>query len=193
MLIRVFSATIRAIENAIFPQFPRQFPGLAVAGFDDRFQPKIGAWESLKNTLEDAILWAVPKHRRTIERRLKRKFGSPQYKMKTLQPKHNLKICITCGHHHEVGVLCPHCYSRVKAETEAMQEEIQKELGLQPIDKDVIVLYEGEKLQGAPETWQGKRIVELKRPRPAWFSKNLLEKTTQPPATTKEVKPTDLG
>lgn len=74
-----------------------------------------------------------------------------------------------------------------------MQEEIEKELGLQPIDKDVIVLYEGEKLQGAPETWQGKRIVELKRPRPAWFSKNLLEKTTQPPATTKEVKPTDLG
>lgn len=43
------------------------------------------------------------------------------------------------------------------------------------------------------EDWEGKRVIELEKQRPVWFSKNLLQKTTQPPATTKEVKPTDLG
>lgn len=33
----------------------------------------------------------------------------------------------------------------------------------------------------------------MKKPRPSWFSKNLLQKTTQPPATTTDVKPTDLS
>ncbi|XP_059610099.1 large ribosomal subunit protein bL32m [Phlebotomus argentipes] len=192
MLARVFSA----IERFIFPQFPRQFPALAVAGVDNRLERSeqgSGLWESLKNTLEDAIVWAVPKSRRTVEKRMMRKFGSPE-KPKLLQVKTHLKICITCGHHYEVGVLCPHCYNRVRKETKQMQEEIKQNLGLKPIEQDVIVLYEGEKLQGATaEMWQGKRIVEMKRPRPAWFSKNLMEKTTQPPATTKEVKPTDLG
>lgn len=80
----------------------------------------------------------------------------------------------------------------MKAETEAMQEEIQRELKLDPVDKEVVVLYDGEKDKPS-ELWNGKRIVEMKRPRPLWFSKNLVEKTTQPPATTKEVKPTDLS
>lgn len=43
------------------------------------------------------------------------------------------------------------------------------------------------------EYWKGKRIVEMERPRPSWFSKNLLQKTTQPLAKTKEVKPDELG
>ncbi|GAB0093601.1 39S ribosomal protein L32, mitochondrial [Sergentomyia squamirostris] len=193
---RVFSFAAQIVENTLFPHLSRHFPALAVATVEDngiRKSPMKLGWESLKNTLEDAILWAVPKHRRTIEKRWKRKYGSPEYVQKILVSKKNIKICITCGHHHETGNLCPKCYERVKGETQAMQAEIQKELGLNPIDKDVIVLYEGEKIEGPPESWQGKRIVELKRPRPAWFSRNLMEKTTQPPATTKEVKPTDLG
>lgn len=74
-----------------------------------------------------------------------------------------------------------------------MQEKIQQELGLDPVDKEVIVLYDGEKGEQPTEFWEGKRIVEMERPRPAWFSKNLMQKTTQPAATTKEVKPNDLG
>lgn len=74
-----------------------------------------------------------------------------------------------------------------------MQEKIQNELGLDPVSQDVIVLYDGEKGDHAPETWQGKRIVEMKKPRPMWFSKNLIQKTTQQPATTTEIKPTKLG
>jgi len=43
------------------------------------------------------------------------------------------------------------------------------------------------------EFWKGKRVVEMKKPRPAWFSKNLLQKSTQQPATTTDVKPTELA
>lgn len=133
--------------------------------------------------------------------------------MKILLPKTNLRVCNQCGHDHEVGVLCrklipqlikyqqivnanilpANCYKKVKEETEAMQEAIQAELKLDPVDKEVVVLYDGEKGK-SPEMWQGKRIVEMKRPRPLWFSKNLTEKSTQAPSVTAtEVKPTDLS
>lgn len=74
-----------------------------------------------------------------------------------------------------------------------MQEKIQQELGLDPVDKEVIVLYDGEKGEQPNEHWNGMRIVEMERPRPMWFSKNLMQKSTQPAATTKDVKPDDLG
>lgn len=76
-----------------------------------------------------------------------------------------------------------------------MQEAILKELKLDPIEKEVIVLYDGEKEGKPQEFFEGKRIVEMNKPRPAWFSKNLLQGTTQEPADTKDVKvkPTDLG
>lgn len=73
-----------------------------------------------------------------------------------------------------------------------MQSKIEEKIGLNPADKEVVVLYDGEK-DKMPEFWEGKRVVEMEKSRPLWFSKNLLEKTTQPAATTKEVKPTDLG
>lgn len=74
-------------------------------------------------------------------------------------------------------------------------------LKLNPVDKEVIVLYDGEKEQKPVEFWNGKRIIEMEKPRPQWFSKNLLQKSTQPNAETKEVevsstielKPTNLG
>lgn len=61
---------------------------------------------SIKDLIGDGFLLAVPKFRRTIEKRLKRKFGSPDYVWKMLVPKTNLKVCNNCGHHHERGVLC---------------------------------------------------------------------------------------
>lgn len=56
------------------------------------------------------------------------------------------------------------------------------------MENDVVVLYDGEKGEHASEFWEGKRIVEMKKPRPTWFSKNLLQKSTQQNATTTEVK-----
>lgn len=74
-----------------------------------------------------------------------------------------------------------------------MQEKIQENLGLDPVDKEVIVLYEGEKAEQSAEELKGKRIVEMKKPRPMWFTKNLLQKSTQQLSETKEVKPSDLA
>lgn len=38
-----------------------------------------------------------------------------------------------------------HCYNKVKAETTQMQEKIESELGLNPVEEEVVVLYDGEK------------------------------------------------
>lgn len=61
---------------------------------------------SVKDLIGDGFLWAVPRTRRTIEKRLKRKFGNPKYHIKLMLPKLNLRTCMQCGHDHEVGVLC---------------------------------------------------------------------------------------
>uniref|UniRef100_A0A1A9WRP8 Large ribosomal subunit protein bL32m n=1 Tax=Glossina brevipalpis TaxID=37001 RepID=A0A1A9WRP8_9MUSC len=148
---------------------------------------------SFKDLLGDGFLWAVPKHRRSVEKRLNRKFGLPEYNWKPLRVKTHLRTCNECGHDYEAGVLCTNCYNRAREETKLMQEKIQEELGLEPIEKDVIVLYEGERKDQPPEFFNGKRIVEMPKPRPMWFTKNLMQKTTQQPAITKELKPNDLA
>lgn len=113
--------------------------------------------------------------------------------MKTIQKKENIKVCDACGNFFESGVLCPHCYDKVRKETAAIKDKILAKLHLTPIDSEVVVLYDGEKAEKPEEFFRGKRIVEMEKPRPQWFSKNLLQKTTQPNATTKEVKPDELG
>lgn len=46
-----------------------------------------------------------------------------------------------------VIIIIATCYKLVKNETQQMQRKIEKELGLNPVDQDVIVLYDGEKEQ----------------------------------------------
>ncbi|CAH0702924.1 unnamed protein product [Spodoptera exigua] len=149
---------------------------------------------SIKDIVGDGFLLAVPKFRRTIERKLKRKFGSPEYVWKMLIPNNSIKVCQNCGHHHEKRRLCENCYTKVKKETEEIQAQIKEKLVINPIEHDVVVLYKGETLPDQPkEFWKGKRIIEMKKERPQWFSKNLLEKTTQQPSKSTDVKPTDLA
>uniref|UniRef100_A0A1B6FZ43 Large ribosomal subunit protein bL32m n=1 Tax=Cuerna arida TaxID=1464854 RepID=A0A1B6FZ43_9HEMI len=148
---------------------------------------------AVSSLLEDWCLWAVPKHRRTVEKRQQRKFGWPTHVWKPLVPKKNLMTCQCCGDHHVSGHLCPTCYSKNRKETEQIQAAIATRLGLQPVDTDVVVLYQGEKEGIAEEFLQGKRIIEMKKERPAWFSRNLYERTTQASASTTSVKPSDLA
>lgn len=61
---------------------------------------------TIKDILGDGFLWAVPKHRRTLEKRQKRRFGHPDYVEKILRPKAYLRTCNVCGDSHEAGVLC---------------------------------------------------------------------------------------
>lgn len=60
----------------------------------------------LEEILGDGFLFAVPKHRRSIEKRLKRKYGDPEHHMKILIPRKNLRTCNVCGDDYEIGVLC---------------------------------------------------------------------------------------
>ncbi|KAK9503909.1 hypothetical protein O3M35_010371 [Rhynocoris fuscipes] len=150
---------------------------------------------SIIDTLKDAFLFAVPKSRRTVQKRRKRKFGVPEYHWKMLVPKTNILVCNTCGHYHEAGVICGNCYKTIRQETEAIQKAIEAELKLEPITKEVVVLYDNEIEGKSSEFWQGKRIVEMKKERPSWFSKNLLQKSTDDSteSTTDKIKPSDLA
>lgn len=161
---------------------------------------------SLKDLIGDGFLFAVPIFRRSLEVRKTRKIGIPyrgdsKEGLKILVKKPYLKVCNSCGHYHERDCLCPNCYAKIRDETNAIKDKIVKELKLDPIDKDVVVLYEGEKEHQSPEFWNGKRIVEMEKPRPQWFSKNLMQRSTQPNSESKEVevsstivaKPTNLG
>lgn len=74
-----------------------------------------------------------------------------------------------------------------------MQDAIQNKLGLEPIEKEVVVLYDGEKDEKPKEFFESKRIVEIPKERPSWFSKNLLQGSTQQSSTEEAVKPSKLG
>ena len=62
----------------------------------------------VKNPMEEGFLFAVPKHRRSRERRLIRKFGLDN-KHKKMLPIRKLLTCDDCGHVHEPGRLCRKC------------------------------------------------------------------------------------
>jgi hypothetical protein len=57
-----------------------------------------------------------------------------------------------------LSFLAAHCYAKVRTETEAMQSAIQNELGLNPVEKEVVVLYEGEKVEQPAEFWKVSRF-----------------------------------
>ncbi|XP_060646461.1 large ribosomal subunit protein bL32m [Drosophila nasuta] len=189
ILLLSIKTIIGNLEN-LFAMVKGSPPALAMI-MSDRNNPTTQTF-SLKDVIGDGFLWAVPKHRRSVEKRLNRKFGFPEYVWKPLKEKRNLRSCLKCGHEHELGVLCSFCYDIVRKETHQMQEKIQESLGVAPIDQEVVVLYDGEN-DLSPEALKGSRVVEIQKPRPMWFTKNLLQKSIQQSADTKEVKPSDLG
>ncbi|XP_076629959.1 mitochondrial ribosomal protein L32 [Colletes latitarsis] len=196
-LLSRLSRAFRSFEQAIDIIFGRGFPPGGLCAIEcnhvtNQVQPVILPGRSLKDVLNDAFLWAVPKKRRSIEKRLMRRFGYPKYNWKPPVPKTNILECNKCGHNYEAGLLCGHCYEIVKQETLEMQTAIQQELGLSPVEQDVIVLYEGEKDKATKDFWKNQRIVELPKKRPDWFNQNLLQSTTQQSSDDKNVKPKDM-
>lgn len=153
---------------------------------------------TVKDLIGDGFLWAVPKFRRSLEKRMKRRFGQydptlPGVKMPLMNQR--LRECDSCGDFFDPRTICATCYNKVRKETNEIKEKIMKKIGLSPDDKQVVVLYDGESGESQPdEFWNGKRIVEMEKPRPTWFSKNLLQKSTKEVDTnTKTVKPDELG
>ncbi|XP_033211882.1 39S ribosomal protein L32, mitochondrial [Belonocnema kinseyi] len=197
-IINRLNVALQKVDRFVELIFRGGFPPQALSAMEvncdkwNNFTYKGGSF-SLKDIWGEGIFWGVPKHRRTIEKRWRRKFGHPDYHLKLLKPRTNLITCHSCGHAHEAGILCAHCYGRIKEETTKMQEAIVQNLGLDPVEKEVIVLYEGEKVDKTKEFWKNQRIVELPQKRPEWFHKNLLQPTTQEPSDSTEVKPTNLA
>ena len=126
---------------------------------------------SLLEEIFNPTLYAVPKHRRSRERRLQRKFGN-HIMQRFVQIKKNLVMCLECGQWHERRTICGNCYERAKEETEEMKKELGEEMQYTPDQKEVAFLYDGEESQ----TFEGKHIVEMKKPRPKWFSDALMTK-----------------
>lgn len=129
----------------------------------------------VEQIMNDGFLWGVQKRRRSIECRLRRKLGDPRWAphgAKLLVPKTNLVICDSCGHHYEADKLCAYCYELVKKETEILQKEMMEKLRGKPIETEIEFRYKDDSREERPT----KRIVEIERERPAWFSKNLLAK-----------------
>ncbi|KAG7190891.1 hypothetical protein KM043_006952 [Ampulex compressa] len=195
LINRLFGA-VQKFEQAIEIIFGRGFPPGALCAVECNHNAN--QWKSnqstapisLKDIWDNGILWAVPKHRRSLEKRYKRKFGFREGHWKLFDPKQNILMCPNCGHDHEADLLCAHCYERVKVETKEMQDAIQKNLGLEPVEHDVIVLYEGENNDN--QFWKNQRVVEIPKKRPSWFHPNLLESSTQEPSDKKDVKPDNL-
>uniref|UniRef100_L7LYT6 Large ribosomal subunit protein bL32m n=1 Tax=Rhipicephalus pulchellus TaxID=72859 RepID=L7LYT6_RHIPC len=115
---------------------------------------------------DKGVVWAVPTFRVSVERRLMRRISHPFFRIK---PKDYIKNCHVCGHFHLAHTICGHCYGKVKQETEQLRDAIAQRLKLDPVETEVVVAYQGEKKE------RHRVVVEVDRPRPAWFTKNLMK------------------
>lgn len=82
------------------------FLALSFASPVETLKPSIPALTTIERLFGDSIFWAVPKHRRTIEKRLKRKFGCIDDFYKMLLPRTDLFTCNQCGHSYQRRHLC---------------------------------------------------------------------------------------
>lgn len=198
-MINRLTLAFQKIEQALKIICGRGFPPEALCAIDchgelnSPYTANNRSGFSLKDIIGDGLLWAVPKKRRTVEKRLNRKFGYPEYHWKPLVPKTNLLMCPNCGSNYEAGHLCAHCYEKVKIETKEMQDTIQEKLGLSPVEEEVIVIYEGEKDGKTDDFWKNQRVIEMPKKRPEWFHKNLLEPSTVEPSDSTDIKPPGLA
>lgn len=64
---------------------------------------------SIHDIMKDGILWAVPKNRRTIEKRMSRRMGLVDKHNKMQLPQTDMIVCNQCGHDYKRGYLCSKC------------------------------------------------------------------------------------
>lgn len=173
-IIKQAHKTVVQFFDSGYPGYPSLAldvcPSFERSDSDIRTQPG-----SLLDGLFDGFLWgACPKHRRSRERRATRQFGSTKIRA-FMTPKRNIVECLDCGHWHEAHTICGNCYQKVKEETQAMQAKMDPEVRLYSTPRtEVVYVYKGE--EDSKNMFEGKYIVEMDKPRPEWFPKNLLTK-----------------
>ena len=126
--------------------------------------------------MSNGMLLAVQKRRRTVEKKLRRRFGVEAYPSDCyiIRPKNNIIVCDNCGHHHELHTICGNCYKKVREETDLIIKKMGQHLSYdKPIEKEVHIRYTND----TESDLKDKIVVEMERQRPEWFAKNLLSKT----------------
>ncbi|KAK0052517.1 39S ribosomal protein L32 mitochondrial [Biomphalaria pfeifferi] len=150
-------------------------PSLAVLGIPQNSQvaptENDTSSKSILDSIFDGILLAVPKHRRSIEKRLFRKHRYTSF-MEYGTPKNTIIPCLECGQFKEKGHLCKNCYEKVRLETKEMQAKMGEDLQFNAPRQEVEFVYEGEKAEN-----KNTFVVNMGKSRPSWFSKHLLNKT----------------
>merc|ERR1719431_787812 len=131
-----------------------------------------------------------PTHRRTVEMRARRKLGTQDNRT---GPKMNRRIRVdnVTGEYFELGKVAPETYKKVMDETRKIQKRMSDSFGTgQPLDQEVLVLYEGE---GQSNLAGNQKIIEMERPRPAFFAANLLQRSHGEREQSETVRPSGLG
>ena len=106
-----------------------------------------------------------------------------------------LRVDYKTGEDFELGRLAPLTYKKIMDETKAIQTKMRNAFKLgDPKDQPVAIRYEGdEKTQDSDS--KNLRIVEMEKPRPQFFSPNLMQKA-QPKSDSSSsttVRPSGLG
>ena len=188
MTIQRLLSNCRAFITRLFDDSLHQHQFALVNGL----QHKLDVLEK-NDILERAIVWNTPKKRKTTERRNMARFGGKEWgTMKLIPINHKIRTDHKTGEFFELGRLAPLTYEKVMSETKAIQDKIQEAFGFskQPMDKDIVVQYEGDKSEES-----NKKVIEMEKPRPSFFSSNLLQQARVKSSATKTttVRPTGLG
>lgn len=111
----------RALQN-LYCGFRLNVPALASADcLPERSES--GTRLTLQKCFEDILRAAVPKNRRSKEKRMTRKMG--HFKLfKKEHFKEKTEICLTCGNYYRRGFLCDHCYNVAKRKTMKIWKDI---------------------------------------------------------------------
>ena len=205
---RVLSNKVKLIVKIKYDNFLQDlmrassgFPGpsLSLVGHDSfendflQNQSSLSWREKTKQTLDDIFsgtMWAVPKKFTTWHRKAQKKFGVEKWGPhgdKMIRPKNNIVVCPSCGSFHERQYLCDTCYEKTREASIPIFEEIAKQLGGKPIEKEMGLIFKGEKASNSDSV----HIVEVPVERPQIFSKNLLSRTRLDSLKPKDVTTSD--
>lgn len=149
---------------------------------------------SLLDIMRDGIMWNTPKHRKTLEKRHREKYGSLHWgnSGRMLRVNKRIRVDYKTGEHFELGKLAPKTYAKIADETSKIAAKISDTFGrLSSRDKEANIIYEGESVKEE----DNKLIVRMEKERPTFFSRNLTEKTQLPSNSTSSttVRPSGLG
>ncbi|UJR20549.1 hypothetical protein I4U23_023676 [Adineta vaga] len=157
-------------------QYSRFFFSSPTFAFVDLSSSTATTVTSPQSYLPDTSILLTQKHRATIERRrIRRHSDLPMSLMiKYGTPRQDLHQCLECGTWHEKKTICGHCYDRIRKETQILKDSYpnKDEWKYNHPQQEIVYVYKNEQMK----TDENKRIVEVPRERPSWFSKNLIPK-----------------